>query len=594
MQIKVDFKKEIAKLDHFWKSTGFTPAELLLRADMQQALSYYAAVANDGIKHLRIHYLLNLTKASNLEKGSPEYDWSQLDKALDIIINNNLKPFFELMGNPNPDYFNDFSDSEQVHAWKDFVKELALHYIDRYGKEEVRSWYFETSNEPDLGWDWGWGATIEKFCNYYDACSEGLKEADTKLRFGGPGTCQTLSPMFKGILEHCEEGTNFFTGEKGVRIDFISVHEKGIKDHKEDLNPDTLGISEREIQTFDYVRENHPGLTNKPFMNNECDPQVGWSRNHSWRARPYYAAIATKIINQHIQKFEKSTAKYELLSNDNGFMGEWGHRTLLSRFGDKEDFADGKFVLVKKPILTVMTMLALLGDKRCQIEGLADVSSELGAIATTGQDQLAVLIYNSRDKIMSSGKKALKLELSSIPFEKGIIVHYRIDEEHGDPYTHWEKMGAPDKPNQEQVKKMRENQELSSLSDPEIIEIKDGRYKMSFELPLHGVSLVLISKKTAEKPEKVIGLRAEMYKGLLEDKEEILIKWQGNNSKLIKTYQVLYADSIDGNYIRLNKEDLIDNSYIHIRDKEVEKGFYKVVAVDYWDRKGKESEIIEI
>ena len=123
MQIKVNCDKEIAEMEHFWRSTGFTPAELLLRADMQQTLSYYGAVANDGIKYLRIHYFLNLTKAYNLEKDSPEYDWSQLDKALDILINNGLKPFFELMGNPNPDYFNDFSDSQQVHSWKDFVKE---------------------------------------------------------------------------------------------------------------------------------------------------------------------------------------------------------------------------------------------------------------------------------------------------------------------------------------------------------------------------------------------------------------------------------------------------------------------------------------
>lgn len=67
------------------------------------------------------------------------------------------------------------------------------------------------------------------FLNYYDACSEGLRAASSLLRFGGPGdSCHSRprSPYCWAVLQHCYNGTNFFTGEKGVRIDYIALHKK--------------------------------------------------------------------------------------------------------------------------------------------------------------------------------------------------------------------------------------------------------------------------------------------------------------------------------------------------------------------------------
>lgn len=67
------------------------------------------------------------------------------------------------------------------------------------------------------------------FLNYYDACSEGLRAASPLLRFGGPGdSCHSPphSPYCWAMLQHCYNGTNYFTGETGVRIDYIALHKK--------------------------------------------------------------------------------------------------------------------------------------------------------------------------------------------------------------------------------------------------------------------------------------------------------------------------------------------------------------------------------
>ena len=69
------------------------------------------------------------------------------------------------------------------------------------------------------------------FLNYYDACSEGLKAASPKLKLGGPGdSCRDPTEKHPkkswALLDHCVNGINYFTKEKGVRLDYISVHLK--------------------------------------------------------------------------------------------------------------------------------------------------------------------------------------------------------------------------------------------------------------------------------------------------------------------------------------------------------------------------------
>lgn len=601
VNIRVNVSDDLGPLDHFWHATGFSPAELLLDDDMKMALSLLGSIPHGGVTYVRVHYLLNLVCATGLGSEAPVYDWSLLDEGLDALIKNGLKPFFELMGNPEG-YFTDFTDEAQLHAWKRLVRDLSAHLIERYGPEAVRGWYFESWNEPDIGF---WRGSDEAFLNYYDACSEGLREADSALRFGGPGSARTLSSLFKTLLAHCDTGTNSFTGERGVRLDFISVHEKGVKKHLEDLTPRTAAITEREAAAVRYLREHHPRLAGVPLMNNECDPQVGWQDPHTWHARPYYAALAAKIIGQHLELIDGLSCPYALLSNDNGFLGTWGQRTLLTRFGERalpSGQAEHRTVLrdaskplafefVKKPVFNLMAMLALLGDRRCRVTPAE--ADDLGVLATgRGEEQVAVLIYNSRDKITASGETPVTLRLEGLPFETATLAHYRIDEAHGDPFTVWEGMGAPDLPTAEQYGELRRHGELGLLEPPREVHSEGGGLELSFTLPLPAVSLLLLSRKPDATPEQPQGLRAETYQGLTE-RENVLLVWKGPDSRVVQTFEVLFAPSEAGVFKRLNEVDLICTAFLHAREPGT-RGVYKVRAVDYWGRAGEASEPVEV
>lgn len=66
-----------------------------------------------------------------------------------------------------------------------------------------------------------------------------------------------------------------------------------------------------------------------------------------------------------------------------------------------------------------------------------------------------------------------------------MLIHYCIDENHGNPFKVGEEMGAPENPSAEQFAILRKNQELALLEKPRMVTIKGGKLKMEFDLLLH-------------------------------------------------------------------------------------------------------------
>ncbi|XP_064440172.1 alpha-L-iduronidase isoform X7 [Mirounga angustirostris] len=268
------------------------------------------------------------------------YNFTHLDRYLDLLRENQLLPGFELMGSPSKRFTN-FEDKQQVFEWKKLVSLVARRYIGRYGLSHVSKWNFETWNEPDHHDFDNVSMTMQVpsrpgFLNYYDACSEGLRAASPALRLGGPADSfrpWPRSPLCWGLLGHCHNGTNFFTGELGVRLDYISLHKKGAGS--------SISILEQEKATVLQIQRLFPTFADTPIYNDEADPLVGWSLPQPWRADVTYAAMVVKVIAQHqnlLVANSSSAVHYALLSNDNAFLSYQPHyftqRTLTARFQD--------------------------------------------------------------------------------------------------------------------------------------------------------------------------------------------------------------------------------------------------------------------
>lgn len=520
--IELDFRQPTKPLTTFWNSTGFSPADVVATGEMQQVLRDVGQLPEKGIKYVRPHYLLNLAVVRGMASGRPVYDWTGLDQALDELVRNHLRLIFELMGFPSDGtgnaatqydqnfqeqvtrrqtYFDNLRDRRQLQHWKDFISALALHLEERYGREQVRSWLFESTNEPDLPQFWRYD--VATFLNYYDACSEGLKAVDPALQFGGPGTAHDFaaadarepSAIFAALLAHCDQGRNYFTGETGVRIDFISVHAKALP----------VPMIKRELRVFDYLRTHHAKLAGKPFINDEADPIAGWAKPYWWERGPWYAAFVAQNIDLHQRLvIEGAKVNYRLMSNDHTFLGDWNQRTTHALFRHQPNPAG--FVAIKKPVLSVMEMIAQLGDRIVDVAVPPELADYFGVIPSLDHDTLAILVYNKTAieigreakpepnvelALMGRQEVHAQLHLRGIKGRRATLKEFRIDETHGNPHHEWVAMGRPLTLTVDQAAALKKA-EPPALVRSGPIECPQNEYTLSLTVSSPSVHLIVV------------------------------------------------------------------------------------------------------
>ena len=588
---------------------------------MEMTLDYVKA--SGAIDYIRPHYLLDHVRIRGYATDHREIDWSSLDSKLDRIVGAGLKLIFEIMGNP-ADREIDYSDRADLYAWKEFVRDLALHCMDRYGKETVESWYFETSNEPDLEFFWKHG--MVKFLNYYDACSEGLLEADPGIRFGGPGTALGASATFRLLMEHCVWGMNYFTGEKGVRLDFVSTHRKNVP-HR---------MIQDELEVWNYLGNSFPEMAEgMAMMNNEADPMAGWGIPYYWRTGPWYGAFMVQTVELHNRLLLDSIkGEYTLLSNDHGFLGSWGKRTLLARFlpgdndrptrgasrtgGGREVAVDeddrypvSRFYLIKKPSLTVMSLMNLFGENRFDVTGMDDEGFPgAGAIVSRNvTGDLVVALFNKpemepRENNWEPTMKApreqmeqlngqgveIRLQLDGLEHKNYRMVHYRFDQKQSHAYARWLEMGSPGDPTTEQY------MELAGAMEPAVagvrdLEAVDHSLNLESRFPSSGITFLVLALPR-DNPEVVTGLDYKKYTGL-NGEEMVMLSWNRADHGGVLTYEVYARGPEGGSFEKINSTHLMASGFAC--PLENASGFqFRVRMVDYWDRKGKFSKVITV
>jgi len=122
--------------------------------------------------------------------GVPVFNWQYVDMVYDHWLSIGIRPFVELGFMP----YDLASGTETVFWWrgnitppKDWARwELLVarfvdHVIERYGVEEVRRWYFEVWNEPNLEVFWK-DADFPTYLELYERTAHVIKNIDAGLR----------------------------------------------------------------------------------------------------------------------------------------------------------------------------------------------------------------------------------------------------------------------------------------------------------------------------------------------------------------------------------------------------------------------------
>jgi len=445
--------------------------------------------------------------------GKPVYDWKIVDRIIDTYIHAQAKPFVEigfmpeaLSTHPEP-YASHWPTRGETPGWsrppKDYdkwgelVRQWVLHSVERYGKAEVESWYWEVWNEPDGGY---WSGTPEEYDKLYDYAAAGVKKALPTARIGGPATTSPrnakAAAFLQQFLQHCAAGP--------IPLDFITYHAKGsprvMGDHVQmGLNVEMLDV-DRGMKLINQF----PQFAKLPIVLSEADPEgcaacsARAYPNNAYRNGTLYPVYTAAALNNILK----------LADRDQGNME--GLLTWAFEFEDQPYF-DGLRTLatngIDKPVLNLFRMLGMMRGDRVKVEssGAVDVDAiiqagvhqqpDIDALATRSDHDIAVLAWNYHDDDVPAPAAPVHLSLSGIPAAAGrvLLSHYRIDQDHSNAYSVWKAMGSPQNPTPEQYAKLEAAAQLQLLDSPRWIVPQGGRIDAPFVLPRQGVSLIRLT-----------------------------------------------------------------------------------------------------
>ncbi len=176
-----------------------------------------------GFEYIRFHGIFHDDMQVYREvDGKPVYDWTRVDELYDSIRALGMKPFVELSfmpkdlasGDQHVFYWNaNVTPPKDTDRWTGLVQAFAEHLEKRYGRDEVRTWYFEVWNEPNYPGFWP-NADQAAYFKLYDATASTIKKVDSELRVGGPATAGAgWVPEF---IAH--------VSQQHSPVDFISAH----------------------------------------------------------------------------------------------------------------------------------------------------------------------------------------------------------------------------------------------------------------------------------------------------------------------------------------------------------------------------------
>jgi xylan 1,4-beta-xylosidase len=216
-----DLRGPAIPFPHYWEHTvGSGHATLALRADWQAQLK--RTNAELGMKHVRFHGLLSDDMGTLVcENDTLLYSFFNADQIFDFLLSIGMKPFVELSfmpsalssGNQTVFHYRANVTAPKCYAqWSVLIRRLVEHWVERYGLAEVRQWFFEVWNEPNLT-AFGSGKQSDYF-ELYRYTARAIKAVDSALNVGGPATAANA---------WVAEFVAFCRGND-LPVDFITTH----------------------------------------------------------------------------------------------------------------------------------------------------------------------------------------------------------------------------------------------------------------------------------------------------------------------------------------------------------------------------------
>lgn len=473
LKVNVDLSADQGALDHIWaECVGSDRASLTMRQEWRKDAE--RAHRELGVRRVRFHGIFDdevgVGPKRSFAPAGQGYNYQNVDAIYDGLLELGLKPFVELSFMPGKlasgtatfgTYRGNVTPPTSMDEWAAFIDQFARHLIARYGAAEVRQWYFEVWNEPDL--PPFWTGTQAQYFDLYKATSSALKAVDPALKVGGPSTSKAQwIPQF---LEWC--------AQVGAPVDFVSTHVYA-GDNQQKLFGQAGKFTQNDVvpAAMAMVREQ---IDASPFKGAEL-----WLGEWSSDSPAMIAHIIKGCLPYcqgmsywQVSKFEEILVpSYVLKEGDNS----WG---LMSPRN------------IARPSFNTFKLLHRLGGRRLAASGPA-LASRLA------DGSSAILVWNLADAPQASGipgatsvrkvtgeTKQVTVTLQGARPGQRVKVSF-VDQARGSPFPAWRAMGSPLYPSPKQLDQIRLSAELPA---PQVRKLGRDR-TLVLDLPPEGVALI--------------------------------------------------------------------------------------------------------
>ncbi len=515
-----------------WAWFGYDEPNYTYTANGKELLSELAATTSAPV-FVRTHNLLTTGDGAAALKwgstnaytedanGRPIYNWTIVDRIIDTYLERKMKPLVEigfmpeaLSSHPTPyrhfwkpgDNYNDIYTGwsyppNDYAKWGELVYQWVRHSVEKYGRREVESWWWEVWNEPDIGY---WHGTPEEYMKLYDFAADGLKRALPTARIGGPHVTgpngARTQQILRNFIEHCLRGTNYATGKIGSPLDYVGFHAKGAPTVRPEGHV-RMSVSNqlRAIANGFTIVSSFPELKNTPIVIGESDPEgcaacpMRTNPSNAYRNGTMYSSYTA----------EQLARTFELA--DRHQVNLMGSVTWAFEFEDQpyfDGFRDLATNGIDKPVVGIFRMLGQMSGQRVGVSSTAGLPlddvrdrgvrdrADISALATRDARSASVLVWNYHDDDLPAPPAEVTLTINGLPDGRPTLTHYRVDGDHSNAYSAWKRMGSPAAPTAAQRAELERASQLQTIAVPARVAVVKGQVIVTFSLPRQGVSLV--------------------------------------------------------------------------------------------------------
>ena len=482
---------------HTWEGLGNVDQfRWFIRRDVQDQLE--TAHRDLNLKHVRavgmfddeLRVLGSDPKTWRDTERKPRYNWQVVDYAIQSLLDRGINPMITTSFTPSAMASGEqycfttranVTPPKDYDLWSELVSKTVQHFVERFGENTVKNWYFEVWNEPNLDSFWK-DADKQEFFKLYSTTYRAIKLVNPLFKVGGPSTARA-----EWIREFIEYGR-----KNNCTADYIIAHVYNNDSEFAALSPFAGAQTDKINNSPNFL----PGVVKGTRKLLDDLGFKGELHFNEW-GRSWFPSDAIRESQNEAAFIVKSMSECSQFAD---YFAYWCLSDIYDQVGYGAETFHGNYGMIsldglKKPSYKAFQLLGKLGDTQVPVNN-PNNNVLRNAIATKSKSGYQFLFYAFEKDFVPDTTNIKRITISlKLPADvnRDKIQIYQIGNIENNILAEWKKLDKPAYLKREELAKLSAHNPLEKYSGKFHIEnTKDGKV-LIFEAEIPGVVFVGIT-----------------------------------------------------------------------------------------------------